>query len=152
MIHALVIYKIIRTFTQINLIPLYYMFELPKWFSKEYICVGLGIIILLLMTRRGRLVEGFNPVDLKDRPAEIEKENTRVLDSLNVSKYRTNYEDTIQNKIKWCDNQILAHLVSDKLDVNDPMTEKNTNLIQNINHLHQFKNTLKESLQYLDKQ
>ena len=128
------------------------MFELPKWLSKEYICVGLGIIILLLMARRGRLIEGFNPVDLKDRPAEIEKENTRVLDSLNVSKYRTNYEDTIQNKIKWCDNQILAHLVSDKLDVNDPMTEKNTSLIQNINHLHQFKNTLKESQQYLDKQ
>tara|TARA_Y100000748_G_scaffold304169_1_gene312228 strand:+ start:9421 stop:9807 length:387 start_codon:yes stop_codon:yes gene_type:complete len=128
------------------------MFELPKWLSKEYICVGLGIIILLMLTRRGRLIEGFNPVDLKDRPAEIEKENTRVLDSLNVSKYRTNYEDTLQNKIKWCDNQILAHLVSDKLDVNDPMTEKNTSLIQNINHLHQFKNTLKESLQYLDKQ
>ena len=128
------------------------MFELPKWLSKEYICVGLGIIILLLMARRGRLVEGFNPVDLKARPAEIEKENTRVLDSLNVSKYRTNYEDTLQNKIKWCDNQILAHLVSDKLDVNDPMTEKNTSLIQNVNHLHQFKNTLKESLQYLDKQ
>ena len=128
------------------------MFELPKWLSKEYICVGLGIILLLLITRRGRLIEGFNPVDLKDRPAEIEKENTRVLDSLNVSKYRTNYEDTIQNKIKWCDNQILAHVVSDKLDVNDPMTEKNTNLIQNVNHLHQFKTTLKESLQYLDKQ
>ena len=128
------------------------MFELPKWLSKEYICVGLGIIILLLMARRGRLIEGFNPVDLKDRPAEIETENTRILDSLNISKYRTNYEDTIQNKIKWCDNQILAHLVSDKLDVNDPMTEKNTGLIQNINHLHQFKNTLKESLQYLDKQ
>ena len=128
------------------------MFEFPKWLSKEYICVGLGIIILLLMARRGRLIEGFNPVDLKDRPAEIEKENTRVLDSLNVSKYRTNYEDTLQNKIKWCDNQILAYLVSDKLDVNDPMTEKNTSLIQNVNHLHQFKNTLKESLQYLDKQ
>tara|TARA_X000000950_G_C13605351_1_gene533082 strand:- start:264 stop:650 length:387 start_codon:yes stop_codon:yes gene_type:complete len=128
------------------------MFELPKWLSKEYICVGLGIIILLLMARRGRLIEGFNPVDLKDRPAEIEKENTRVLDSLNVSKYRANYEDTIQNKIKWCDNQILAHIVSDKLDVNDPMTEKNISLIQNINHLHQFKNILKESLQYLDKQ
>ena len=128
------------------------MFELPKWLSKEYICVGLGIIILLMLTRRGRLIEGFNPVDLKDRPAEIEKENTRVLDSLNVSKYRTNYEDTLQNKIKWCDNQILAHLVSDKLDVNDPMTEKNTSLIQNVNHLHEFKNTLKESLQYLDKQ
>ena len=128
------------------------MFELPKWLSKEYICVGLGIIILLMLTRRGRLIEGFNPVDLKDRPAEIEKENTRVLDSLNVSKYRTNYEDTLQNKIKWCDNQILAHLVSDKLDVNDPMTEKNISLIQNINYLHQFKNTLKESLQYLDKQ
>ena len=126
------------------------MFELPKWLSR-IICVGLGIIILSFGTR-GRLIEGFNPVDLKDRPAEIEKENTRVLDSLNVSKYRTNYEDTIQNKIKWCDNQILAHIVSDKLDVNDPMTEKNISLIQNINHLHQFKNTLKESLQYLDKQ
>jgi len=128
------------------------MFQIPKWLSKEYICVGLGILFLLLMARRGRLIEGFNPVDLKDRPAEIEKENTRILDSLNISKYRTNYEDTIQNKIKWCDNQILAHIVSDKLDVNDPMTEKNISLIQNINHLHQFKNTLKESLQYLDKQ
>lgn len=128
------------------------MFQLPKWLTKEYICVALGIIILLLIARRGQLIEGFNPVDLKDRPAEIEKENTRVLDSLNISKYRTNYEDTIQNKIKWCDNQILAHIVSDKLDVNDPMTEKNTSLIQKVNHLHQFKNTLKESLQYLDKQ
>ena len=128
------------------------MFELPKWLSKEYICVGLGIIILLFMARRGRLIEGFNPVDLKDRPAEIEKENTRVLVSLNVSIFRTMYEDTIQKKINWCDYLILAHIVSDKLDVNDPMTEKNISLIQNINHLHQFKNTLKESLQYLDKQ
>ena len=128
------------------------MFELPKWISKKYIYISLGIIILLLMTRRGQLIEGFNPVDLKDLPAEIEKENTRILDSLNISKYRSNYEDTIQNKIKWCNNQILAHVVSDKLDINNAMTEKNTSLIQNINHLHKFKNTLKESLEYLDKQ
>ena len=128
------------------------MFEFPNWLSKEYICIGLAIIILLLIARRSRLIEGFNPVDVKDRPAEIEKENTRILDSLNISKYRTNYEDTIKNEIKWCDNQILAYLVSDKLNVNDPITEKNATLIQNINNLHQFKITLKDSLQYLDKQ
>ena len=128
------------------------MFELTEWFSKKYIYICLGIIVIFVITQRSRLIEGFNPVDLKDRPAEIEKENIRILDSLNISKYRTNYENTLKNKIKWCDNQILAHLVSDKLDVNDPMTEKNTRLIQNVNYLDQFKNTLKESLQYLDKQ
>ena len=74
------------------------------------------------------------------------------MDSLNVSKYRANYEDIIKHKIKWCDAQLLSHIVSDKLDLSDPMSSRNTDHIKQLNSIQTFKDTLTNSLKFMDNQ
>ena len=128
-----------------------------SWYSKikpyKNTIIGCTLIIVLAyIAKRSKIIEGFDPIDSEERPAEIKRANTKTTDMLNITKYRSNYEDIIKHKMKWCDNQILSHLVSNKLDVNEPLNDKNNQLIAGVNGLSNFKNTLKDSLKYLDSQ
>jgi len=116
----------------------------------QYYILG-GIIIVVLLSRRS-LVEGFDGLDSEKYAPEVKNSHIKIMDSLNVSKYRANYEDIIKHKIKWCDSQMLAHVVSDKLDLNDPMSVKNTDHIKNLNSLQEFKDTLINTQKFMDKQ
>jgi hypothetical protein len=122
---------------------------------KPYQYYILGAIVLLFFIRASSnrsLVEGFDGLDSEKYAPEVKDAHTKIMDSLNVSKYRANYEDIIKHKIKWCDSQLLSHIVSDKLDLANPMSSKNTDHIKQLNSIQAFKDTLTNSLTFMDKQ
>lgn len=119
---------------------------------RYYIIAGI-LLVLLQFLPTNSLVEGFDGVDSENHAPEVETAITKILDTLNVSKYRANYEDIINNKIKWCDSQLLAHIVSPQyLDLNNPMKGKTIDHIKRLNKLQQFKDTLTDTLNFMDKQ
>jgi hypothetical protein len=122
---------------------------------KPYQYYLLGAIVLLFFLRtfsKRALVEGFDGLDSEKYAPEVKDAHTKIMDSLNVSKYRANYEDIIKHKLKWCDSQLLSHIVSDKLDLKDPMSSRNTDHIKQLNSIQTFKDTLTNSLKFMDKQ
>jgi hypothetical protein len=120
--------------------------------SKIYYILGAFILLLIYYVLTRSLVEGFDGLDSEKYAPEVKDSHTKIMDSLNISKYRSNYEDIIKHKIKWCDSQLLAHVVSSKLDLDDPMSVKNTEHINKLNNLHKFKESLTNSLEFLDNQ
>jgi hypothetical protein len=121
---------------------------------KPYQYYLLGILVLLFfgLTSNRSVVEGFDGLDSEKYAPAVKNSHIKIMDSLNVSKYRANYEDIIKNKIKWCDSQLLAHVLSDKLDLDDPTTTKNTTHINQLNNIQTFKDTLTNSLKYMNNQ
>lgn len=116
--------------------------------SYKYYILFAGLIIFIFYNPK--TIEGFDAIDTGNGD-NINKHNIKLTDRLNTDKYRNNYEQILQNKIKWCDNQILTHSVSNNLNIAEPFNEKNNKIISNINNIHAFKTTLTESLNYLDK-
>jgi len=118
----------------------------------QYYLLGTIVLLFLYVSSKRSLVEGFDGLDSEKYAPEVNDAHTKIMDSLNVSKYRANYEDIIKHKITWCDAQLLSHIVSDKLDLSDPMSSRNTDHIKQLNSIQTFKDTLTNSLKFMDKQ
>jgi len=118
----------------------------------QYYLLGIVVLLFLYGSSKRSVVEGFDGLDSEKYAPEVKNAHIKTMDSLNVSKYRANYDDIIKHKIKWCDSQLLSHIVSDKLDLNDPMTSKNTEHIKQLNSIQDFKDTLTKSLKYMNSQ
>ena len=118
----------------------------------QYYLLGIAVLLFLYGSSKRSIVEGFDALDSEKYAPEVKNAHIKTMDSLNVSKYRANYDDIIKHKIKWCDSQLLSHIVSDKLDLTDPMAIKNTEHITQLNSIQAFKDTLTKSLKYMNSQ
>ena len=65
---------------------------------QYYILGGIIILLLYFLSRRS-IVEGFDGLDSEKHAPEVKNSHTKIMDSLNVSKYRANYEDIIKDKL-----------------------------------------------------
>jgi hypothetical protein len=63
-------------------------------------------------------------------------------DSLHLVKYQDNYKQILNDIATWCDLEILKALVNSKLNIDDGLSTKNTEVITSMNQWAQFRNNL----------
>jgi len=108
-----------------------------------------GILVFLLVcvgwTRYSK--EGFTSGKTpKDLVTKITDANTELTDTLNVSTYRSSYEEMITELEKWADNSMLNLLAQGKIGVGD-----SSESIRSFNDLAMFKKNVAELMNVLDK-
>lgn len=130
-----------------------------------YKYLGLAIIILVVLyvamkslTFQARLVEGMTsknedttPTDKEKTPDAIKSNTTNVLDALLIDKYRPSYDDTIIELEENINATILAGILKNaEMISTDPSSEKSQQFITAVNNLKSFKETLNDTMKYLD--
>ena len=113
----------------------------------KHILIGIlaFLIVCVVWTKYNK--EGFTSGQTpKDTLVKIQSSNTSITDTLNVSTYRTSYEDMITELEKWVDNSMLNILAQGKIGMDDSSAA-----IQQFNDLAKFKKNLGEFLPLLDK-
>ena len=96
-------------------------------------------------------IEGFEaPTNSKSVSATVRKEKDKVLDSLHIDKYRSNYENIVTDMKVWCDAQILKTIASDSISTSDGLTNDNLKKIAHVNSLREFKNSCNDALELID--
>ena len=122
--------------------------------SMFYSLVGvLCLSILLYVIYFNKTEEGFSQnINRSSLPTTIENNSTKLNDSLLISKYRTDYEDTVINLHNQMGLAILNEIINN-VDVisNNPTSKKSLKIISQINEVEKFKSTLNEKIDILDK-
>ena len=104
----------------------------------------------LLDDIEGNVVEGFTPSDSDEKAEKINNDTAKIIDKLHIDKYRTNYEDIINNMKTWSDTMLLQSIVSNGIDTNSTLTPDNLKKISYINQLESFKKSCDLALSVLD--
>ena len=130
-----------------------------------YKYLGLAIIILLVayialksLTFQARLIEGMTSKENNDvstdkdkKPDAIKANTTTILDGLLIDKYRPSYDDTIIELEENINATILAGILKTAESIAaDPSSEKSQKFISAVNNLKAFKETLNDTMKYLD--
>ena len=104
--------------------------------------IGLSIYASRIKAREG-FTTGKTPPDIV---ALLTKSNNELADTLNILKYRSNYEDLVINLEEWANLQMLNLVVQGKLGTVslDPTT------IEHFNSLSEFKMKLNDVIKFLD--
>ena len=85
----------------------------------------------------------------KDIHTKIKNTNTEMVDSLNLSTYRSSYEESILELEKWADNSMLTLIAEGKLGTDPDL--KNMSSVSTFNDLATFKVNLNNMMAVLDK-
>lgn len=94
--------------------------------------------------------EGFTSGNApKDTLEKIKGSNTELNDTLNISTYRTSYEDIIGELELWADNSMLNLLAQGKIGLDS--ADKCADAISQFNDLFTFKTNLTNLMTSLDK-
>jgi len=110
----------------------------------------LAFLIFCVVWMNLKKVEGFKSGSTpKDTYTKIQKMNTELNDSLNLSTYRSSYEESILELEKWADNSMLFILSQGKLGTDT--ADKNSTSIRLFNDLATFKVNLNNMMAVLDK-
>jgi hypothetical protein len=110
----------------------------------------IGILAFLIFCAVWNKREGFKSGNTpKDIQTKIQKMNNELLDSLNMSTYRSSYEETILELEKWADNSMLTIISEGKLGTDSAI--KNVDSIRLFNDLASFKVNLNNMMAVLDK-
>ena len=104
----------------------------------------------LLNDIEGNVVEGFTPSETDEKAEKISNDTAKIIDKLHIDKYRTNYEDIINNMKIWSDTMLLQSIVSNGIDTNSTLTPDNLKKISYINQLESFKKSCDLALSVLD--
>ncbi len=120
--------------------------------------VILLLIMIMLMNNNynilkdvnDNVVEGFTGSESDKVADKINTDTSNIIDNLHISKYRTNYEDIINNMKVWTDAMLLKSIVSDGIDTDANLTSDNLKKIAHINHLESFKKSCDLALTVLD--
>ncbi len=104
----------------------------------------------LLKDVNDNVVEGFTAADSEKAAEKINTDTAKIIDELHIDKYRTNYEDIINNMKVWTDSMMLKSIVSNGVDTNSNLTSDNLKKISHINHLESFKKSCDLALNVLD--
>ena len=110
----------------------------------------LGILAFLLTcvlwmrySKREGFTSGKTP---KDLVVKLESANNELLDTLNISTYRTSYEEMIMKLETWSDNSMLNLIAQGKIGMDD-----SSESVRQFNDLALFKKNLADLLNVLDK-
>lgn len=99
-----------------------------------------GVLYLLL---RNTIVEGLSNAGMSKIIAKGFGNDIKQLeDTLLINKYSANYKTILDDMIMWSDLAILNGLISSKLNVQDGVSETNTQIITSLNQYAQLKETL----------
>jgi hypothetical protein len=100
-------------------------------------------------------VEGFTANSNTDREnisEAIRTESNKQSDRLLIDKYRNAYEDTIINLENMIGLTLLSETINNaEMISKNPISKESLVAISNINNLKQFKETLNDAMQILDK-
>ncbi len=116
------------------------------------------LIMLMLMNNNysmlkdvnNNVIEGFTGSESDKVADKISTDTSNIIDNLHINKYRTNYEDIINNMKVWTDAMLLKSIVSDGIDTDANLTSDNLKKIAHINHLESFKKSCDLALNVLD--
>lgn len=111
----------------------------------------LNIVEGLTSNRNTSSGSGLNSTD-KDKIAEAVKNNTNTIeDNLLISKYRSNYEQTIielENNIGYA---LLSSVLNNAESIsNNPTSTESQTIITSINNMKTFKDVLNDAMKVLD--
>lgn len=114
--------------------------------------VLIGILAFLIFcvvwmnVKREGFKSGSTP---KDIYTKIQKMNSELVDSLNLSTYRSSYEESILELEKWADNSMLTLISEGKIGTDS--ADKNKDSVLLFNNLATFKVNLNNMMAVLDK-
>lgn len=84
--------------------------------------------------------------------SSVTSNTDKISDTLLISKYRTNYEDTIIGLEKAVGLGLLSEVVNNAATISaDPTSSSSLSAIRNINELKSFRESLNQSMIILDK-
>ena len=129
-----------------------------------YKYLGLAIVVFIViyiviksLTFQARLIEGMTndttavATDKDKQPDAIKTYTTTILDGLLIDKYRPSYDDTIIELEDNISATILSGILKNaEMIASDPSSEKAQKFITAVNTLKMFKDTLNDSMKYLD--
>ena len=115
------------------------------WYAVFIILVlfiGLSMYASRLKAKEG-FTTGKTPPDMV---ALLTKSNNELADTLNILKYRSNYEDLVINLEEWANLQMLDLVVKGKLGT----VSLDSTVVEQFNSLSEFKTKLNDVIKFLD--
>jgi hypothetical protein len=115
-------------------------------------------IIIRTLNFQARVLEGFTnnePITETERekiPESIDSSTSMIQDVLRIDKYSNTYEDILINLENNLNYNILGEIInkSEQLSTN-PSDESSQKIITSLNSMKAFKDTLNDSMQFLNK-
>lgn len=93
-----------------------------------------------------------NNIDKDKIPDAVEMNVDKISDSLLISKYRSSYEDTIIQLEQAIGLSLLQQTIENAESISkNPISKKSQEMIEQINSLKTFRETLNEAMDILDK-
>ena len=103
----------------------------------------LACVLWMRFSKREGSTSGKTP---KDLVGKLKDANNELLDTLNISTYRSSYEEMILELEKWADNSMLNILAQGKVGLDD-----NSDSIRLFNDIATFKKNTVDLMNVLDK-
>lgn len=126
-----------------------------------YRIVGLAVILIFVVSiatkafaYQAKVVEGMtsSSTDKDKISSTVSSNNDKISDTLLVSKYRSDYEETIINLEKGVSTALLSEVINNADTISaDPTSKTSTAAIATINGLKNFRETLNQAMIILDK-
>jgi len=126
-----------------------------------YRIVGLAVVLIFVVSiatkafaYQTKIMEGMTSSSTdKDKMSSIvSSNNDKLSDSLLVSKYRADYEDTIITLEKGVSTALLSEVINNADTISsDPTSKASTGAIATMNGLKTFRETLNQAMIILDK-
>ena len=114
--------------------------------NMKRVLIGLvicGFVIFMATHVKSKMREGLeNPSMTNFVVKGINNDIESLKDSLHLVKYQDNYKQILNDIATWCDLEILKALVNSKLNIDDGLSTKNTEVITSMNQWAQFRNNL----------
>jgi hypothetical protein len=131
-----------------------------KYLGLAIVILFVTYIILKSLTFQAKLIEGLTTnssddpsvnTDKDKVPDAIKSNSTNILDGLLVDKYRSSYDNTIIELEENINATILAGILKNAEKISyDPSSDESQKFITAINNLKNFKDTLNDTMKYLD--
>ena len=129
-----------------------------------YKCLGLAVIVVYVlyivlksMKFQANIIEGMasssaGTTSADDLPAAVKSNTDSIEDALTITKYRRSYEDTIINLEASAGVSMLSAIVKNAETISkDPTSVEAQKIIESINSLKAFKDSLNDTMVTLDK-
>lgn len=116
-----------------------------------YLCIR---FVIKMYSYQTRVIETMteSTMDKSTIATTVSANTDKLSDTLLISKYRTNYEDTIIQLEKAISTAMLSEVVNNAVNISsDPVSSDSLKAIATINQLKTFRESLNQSMIILDK-
>jgi hypothetical protein len=127
----------------------------------EYLGIAVVAILLLLFILKSMkfqanilesMVSSVKTSEKSDLAVEVKNNSTLIEDSLLIDKYRKDYENIIIELEAVVNSNIFNSLSKNAVSISkDPFSDESQKIIVGINNLKAFKDSLNESMTFIDK-